>query len=225
MMGADTIAGTAHVVRTGRGFPILRLSPSPSFTASGLSIVTSVLSSTRPTPPYPRPATCSPRIGPGSVTAFGRLSSFPLLPLTGPPLLLLPRWRSWSVWIGAVGFADELRLDGVLGRLIMPLSARDAMLGRDIRTEISGSGVRYGGMRGTRRDAQPMGAKRCLGTTPVGSYRWPPPTATGPHRFPVSDRGRRLRPGMRSLSCLCRCLFAQTKVQVLGRLCGGWFPL
>jgi hypothetical protein len=59
------------------------------------------------------------------------------------------------VWIGAVGFADELRLDGVLGSLIMPLSARDAMLGRDIRTEISGSGVRYGGMRGTRRDAQP----------------------------------------------------------------------
>jgi hypothetical protein len=35
MMGADTIAGTAHVVRTGRGFPILRVSPSPSFTASG----------------------------------------------------------------------------------------------------------------------------------------------------------------------------------------------
>src|SRR5215217_2028319 len=53
MLGADTIAGTAHVVRTGRGFPILRVSPSPSFTASGLSIVTSVLSSTRPTPPSP----------------------------------------------------------------------------------------------------------------------------------------------------------------------------
>jgi hypothetical protein len=53
MMGADTIAGTAHIVRTGRGFPILRVSPSPSFTASGLSIVTSVLTSTRPTPPSP----------------------------------------------------------------------------------------------------------------------------------------------------------------------------
>jgi hypothetical protein len=53
MLGADTVAGTAHVVRTGRGFPILRASPSPSFTASGLSIVTSVLSSTRPTPPSP----------------------------------------------------------------------------------------------------------------------------------------------------------------------------
>src|SRR5918994_7383118 len=54
-MGADTIAGTAHVVRTGRGFPILRVSPSPNFTASGLSIGTSVLSSTRLTPPYPGP--------------------------------------------------------------------------------------------------------------------------------------------------------------------------
>src|ERR671911_202521 len=62
MMGADTIAGTAHVVRTGCGLPILRVSPSPSFTASGLSIVTSVLSSTRPTPPYPGPDfTFSPR--------------------------------------------------------------------------------------------------------------------------------------------------------------------
>jgi hypothetical protein len=66
MMGADTIAGTADVVRTGRGFPILRVSPSPSFTASGLSIVTSVLSSTRPTPPSPPARYMPPRIGPGS---------------------------------------------------------------------------------------------------------------------------------------------------------------
>src|ERR671912_2650840 len=91
MLGADTVAGTAHVVRTGRGFPILRVSPSPSFTASGLSIVTSVLSSTRPTPPSPPARYMLPSYWAGDLERrvmeyLSRTQIFPtIMPASPPP--------------------------------------------------------------------------------------------------------------------------------------------
>jgi hypothetical protein len=48
---------------------------------------------------------CSRRVI--GITALGRYSLI-LSPFTGPPLLLLPRWRSCAFWTGAMGFSTAL---------------------------------------------------------------------------------------------------------------------
>src|SRR5215208_7605535 len=63
-----------------------------------------------------RSSLCSRRVM--SVTALGR-SSLLLFPFNGPPLFLLPRWRSWVIWSEAIpNFAgtefSEVRLRYVL---------------------------------------------------------------------------------------------------------------
>src|SRR5215204_335908 len=67
-----------------------------------------------------RSSLCSRRVM--SVTALGR-SSLLLFPFNGPPLFLLPRWRSWVIWSEAIpNFAGTEFSEVRLPRYALPPS-------------------------------------------------------------------------------------------------------